>query len=346
MLDKPDFTNATIERIADNGYQDILNIESYPQNLQNEATEFLNILINMDKESIASLYFIEGIDSEHIASIIIKDFWENAMVDENITNEIVTNSWRGFLWDLEIMVERISWQIYKEIISKFESRESLDIAFDSSSIATYTINSPQGALKQLLSNNPNFYLVDKYGFDDRWDNIGSEYGSWNAFPYDYTQSCINSFSDISFGNIGSSLRLDYDVESENSDGTYNGFWMDLKGTSERGNYSKYEALVFFVRGDEIANYPQRIKIGLEDKENGTVKRSDIYITGIDESWRMVVISFDKLLKSGNLQDMTNLDTLSITFEKDMTEANLGTIYIDEIGFIKDISLLDNFISKK
>jgi len=112
--------------------------------------------------------------------------------------------------------------------------------------------------------------------------------------------------------------------------------MDLKGTSERGNYSKYEALVFFVRGDEIANYPQRIKIGLEDKENGTVKRSDIYITGIDESWRMVVISFDKLLKSGNLQDMTNLDTLSITFEKDMTEANLGTIYIDEIGFIKDI----------
>jgi hypothetical protein len=334
---------------------DRLNVYKNPQILIAKSKQFLERIKDLNKDEILTLLGRDKIDPETLATEIVEKFW-NSLSHDELLDEIIKNNWNCFLWDLGIMVERSSWRIYKEIIDKFGAKSEISLPSlpeKSIIINPRNLSMQERQMKELLEElkeGGEFYYPEEYGFDDRWNENGKEFGSWNAFPKDYTQYCKDSYSDISLGAIGSSLRLDYDVESENPQGAYNGFWMKIP----KKDLTQYQALVLFVKGDEVAGYPKRIKISLEDKEwvktdippsygKEILKgRADIYIEGINEDWQIVIIPLKEFLKSSNLENLKSIDTLSITFEKDKLGRNIGSLFIDEIGFIKNTSLLENY----
>jgi len=155
-----------------------------------------------------------------------------------------------------------------------------------------------------------------------YGECGGQYGVWNRFPDDPTQICQMSFvPDAIFGQ-GYALRLEYDVDSPNP--AYNGFWLKLNGA----DFTQYNTLNFFIRGDDKQGYSRRLKVELKDEDNS----GQYVVRGISGKWQKISIPFSKFWK---IHDWTNLVELVLVFDDINSNPRVGTIYIDHITVSKE-----------
>ncbi|MBV9462877.1 MAG: hypothetical protein JO317_01495, partial [Verrucomicrobiae bacterium] len=129
---------------------------------------------------------------------------------------------------------------------------------------------------------------------------------------------------VHHGDQGAALRLDYNV---NNGGAFNGFWMKL-GPSDKGNNfdaSKYKTLTFWLRGDESAGIPSKVKVELKNDEAISKK----YVESIKPQWTKISIPLSEFASQG--VDLTKLNELTIVFEqKEAAPATVGAVYVDDI----------------
>ena len=166
--------------------------------------------------------------------------------------------------------------------------------------------------------------IATYSVNSKTNDIGGSFGTWNKDEGDSTQGCKMSFSSgTKHGDKGYSLQLDYDVDSPNP--AYNGFWMKLQNK----DISSYDKLNFWVKGDDTAGFSPAIKLELKNSK-GEVGR--FTLTTITVDWQEVSIPLSQF---AGLSDLSSMTEFVIVFD-DITCApkKVGTIYIDDIAFVK------------
>jgi hypothetical protein len=171
----------------------------------------------------------------------------------------------------------------------------------------------------------NELVIADFNTGDKPNNIGGDFGSWDKDPEDDTQGCHIAFEpDDSLGDPnGYSLRLEYDVDSPNP--AYNGFWMKLVGE----DWSKYNTLNFYVKGDAKSGFTKRLKIELKDQSN---KPSSYIISGITDQWQQFSIPFEKFKR---ISDWTSMNEFVVVFDDINSRPKSGTIYIDNVTVSKE-----------
>jgi hypothetical protein len=164
------------------------------------------------------------------------------------------------------------------------------------------------------------------------NNLNGESGTWEAAPEDNNQSIeISLDENIKMGEKGASLRIDYDVDSDKN--AVNGFWTQLRVFDA----SPYDHFEFWVKGDKKLGYPKSFKIefkkfekSIVDNHEETVKASYV-VTGVTDKWQKISIPLNVLNGIMNWKDIREF---GISFEKRRLENKTGTIYIDDISFIR------------
>jgi len=167
-------------------------------------------------------------------------------------------------------------------------------------------------------------VVADFDTGDKPNNIGGDFGAWDKDPNDETQGTQMAFEpDDALGDpAGYSIRLDYDVDSPNP--AYNGFWMKLNGEDASG----FNTLRFFLRGDGPTGFSKRVKVELKDMSN---KPSPYIVTGLSNEWKEFTIPFEKFRR---VNDWTNMNEFVIVFDDINSNPKEGTIYVDQISFVK------------
>ncbi len=163
-------------------------------------------------------------------------------------------------------------------------------------------------------------IIADFDSGEKPNNIGGDFGAWDRDPEDMTQHAVDSFiSTIKRGDEGYSVQIYYDVDSPNP--AYNGFWMDLTGLDA----SKSSVLSFWIKGDKMRGYTTTFKVELQN-EKGEVGK--YYVSSVSNDWQEVIIP----LKSfGGLNDLSNLDELTLVFEDMTATKKEGAIYIDDVS---------------
>ena len=192
-------------------------------------------------------------------------------------------------------------------------------------------------------------LVDDFDEQTFLNKLGGESYTWDVNPYDKSQSCVASFdSKIRVGETGSSLRLDYDIDStltylrefpdtpyyiydydtdsiigfanEIPHTAYNGFYFLLNNADIRD----YKYLIFYVKGDPLQGFTRKFIVELKN-----IDQTDKFLVdGVSSSWQKIVIPLGKFKRIGEWRKMTEL---TIVFNENVTRKT-GTMYIDNIYF--------------
>ncbi len=169
---------------------------------------------------------------------------------------------------------------------------------------------------------PGIKLLSHFNENENRTSLG-EFGSWDKAPEDYSQTCYDSFTPlVKRGDKGYSLRIDYDVDSENS--AFNGVWFKLSGV----DLSDYKSLVMWVKGDEQRKYTKHFKV---EVKNSLGQKGVYYITDLTSDWKQYIIPLEKLM---GLSDFSQMQELIIVFEDWRVTEKEGTIYIDDAYFTK------------
>lgn len=167
-------------------------------------------------------------------------------------------------------------------------------------------------------------VVADFDTGSKPNNIGGDFGSWSKDPNDPSQGCQDSFtSEEKYGKEGYAIKLKYDVDSPNP--AYNGFWMKL----ENIDVSTYDKLVFYIKGNTEAGYPQKIKVELKNNRGETGKT---YVSQISGTWAPVEIPLSSFK---GIKDFSVMTEFNIVFEDTVTKPKTGIIYIDNVQFAKD-----------
>ena len=183
---------------------------------------------------------------------------------------------------------------------------------------TFAAKAPESAPQSQL-------LVADFDSGDKPNNLAGDFGSWNKDAKDETQGSYMSFvSDDALGNAtGHSVRLDYGVDSPNP--AYNGFWMKLNNT----DFTAYDTLDFYIKGDPKAGFTKRIKLELKDASGEP--RSTYVMTGISDQWQKISIPFKEFGAKANWKKMTEF---VVVFDDVNSRPKTGSIFIDQIGVSK------------
>lgn len=156
------------------------------------------------------------------------------------------------------------------------------------------------------------------------NNIGGDFGTWDYDPQDDTQSCEMQF--FQFDPLGREERhclgLMYDVQSPNP--AFNGLWMKLEGI----DLSDFNRLRFWVRGDEKKEFTSRFKVELK---NNLGKRAIYFVKGVTPEWSEVLIDFKK---TRAIKDWSMMSEFTVVFSDIVSTYKEGTIYIDNISFLR------------
>ncbi|MFC1808595.1 carbohydrate binding domain-containing protein [Candidatus Omnitrophota bacterium] len=161
---------------------------------------------------------------------------------------------------------------------------------------------------------------------DKPNNLGGDFGAWDKDPNDDTQTAVIGFNfgDDPSGNAdGYSLQVDYDVDSPNP--AYNGFWTKLEGE----DFSNYDTLNLYIKGDETAGFTKRIKLELKDFQSS----SPFILNGITSDWQKFQIPFEKFTR---IKDWSSMNELVIVFDDVNSSPKVGTIFIDQISVSKEL----------
>ena len=95
------------------------------------------------------------------------------------------------------------------------------------------------------------------------------------------------------------------------------------------DFTNYNTLNFFLRGDEKSGFTKRVKIELKDQSN---KPSPYIISGITGEWQQFSIPFEKFKR---VSDWTSMNEFVIVFDDINSRPKAGTIYIDNISVSKE-----------
>lgn len=163
-------------------------------------------------------------------------------------------------------------------------------------------------------------------------NVGDEFGTWGPDPeYSVVGVRMAFDKDIKHGDKGSSVRIEYDIETGTdytgysditspSEEAYNGLWIKLGKANTEG----FDRLVFYIKGGETAGYSTRIKVEIK---NSKYESARYLITNITDEWKKVTIPFNK--KTG-IKDWSRLTEFFIKFDEATCDEKVGAIYIDDI----------------
>lgn len=168
---------------------------------------------------------------------------------------------------------------------------------------------------------PKEVMVADFDTGSKPNNLGGDFGAWSKDPDDPSQGCQDSFtSEEKYGREGYAIKLKYDVDSPNP--AYNGFWLKLENTDA----SQYNKLVFYIKGDTEAGYPQSLKVELKNSK-GEVGKT--YVSQISGTWAPLEIPFSSFK---GIKDFSQMTEFVIVFEDSVTRPKTGIIYIDNILF--------------
>jgi len=169
-------------------------------------------------------------------------------------------------------------------------------------------------------------MIADFDTGDKQNNLGGDFGAWDKDPNDDSQTCAVSFNfgDDPTGNTdGYSLQMDYDVDSPNP--AYNGFWTKLEGE----DFSKYDTMNIYIKGDAAAGYTKRVKLELKDYQSS----SPFILNGISDEWQKFQIPFEKFTR---IKDWSSMNEFVIVVDDVNTSPKVGTIYIDQISVSKEL----------
>ncbi len=155
------------------------------------------------------------------------------------------------------------------------------------------------------------------------NNLGGGIEVWLAGDgSDTTQFSKMSFvQDDALGNVsGKSVRVDYDVDSENP--AYNGIRTDLNNFDTAG----FTTLNFYIKGDATAGFTKMLKIELIG-ESG--RPSPHMVNDITDQWQKVSVPLNEfpMIKEGS-----KLQKFVVVFADINNDPKVGTIYVDQISF--------------
>ncbi|MBU1863023.1 MAG: CIA30 family protein [Candidatus Omnitrophica bacterium] len=175
------------------------------------------------------------------------------------------------------------------------------------------------AMPMIASAQDELVLLD-FDTGDKPNNIGGDFGAWDRDPNDETQWCEISFEygDDALGEEdGYSLRLSYDVDSPNP--AYNGFWTKLEGE----DFSDYNTLNLYVKGDPDKGFTKRLKIEVKDYQ----KSAAYILSGISDEWQKYSIPFEKFKA---ISDWSSMNEFVIVFDDINSNPKEGSILLDNV----------------
>lgn len=178
-------------------------------------------------------------------------------------------------------------------------------------------------LEQVESSGQSLVLAD-FNNGMKTNNVGGELGTWEKDASDKTQGTQISFaSDDAPGlSSGKCLQLDYDVDSPNK--AFNGFWMKLSGGDFSGDFSNYDTLNFYMKGNASIGFTRRLKLELKDFTN---KPSPYFVDCISDRWQKFSIPFDRFKM---ISDLSRMNEFVIKFEDVDSRPKTGRIYLDQV----------------
>ena len=158
--------------------------------------------------------------------------------------------------------------------------------------------------------------------ESAYSNRGGQYGTWDLDPTDETQTCLLSFSHDDVFNKGYSIELHYDVDTPRP--AYNGFWLKLM----HEDFTSYNTLNLYIKGDRIERFTKRLKIELKDPE----KTAAYVISGITDEWQKFSIPFEKYRR---IKDWSQMNEFVVVFDDIVSKPKNGIVYIDHITVSKE-----------
>jgi hypothetical protein len=223
-----------------------------------------------------------------------------------------------------------------------ESEVKMEPAPGTSPAAASASPSPDAAAPP--SDNPDEQAI--FDFDDGNElvnKLGGESGSWNLDPMDEN----NSYTDADLvempgkdGEMTFVLRLNYSVDSDVP--SQNGFWTKLKGFDASG----LDHLQFDVKGDAEKGFTDRFKIEIKKFKDAekVEKIKGSQMVNVSADWQTVSIPLNKLTGLVDFGDpkawenpsiaRRDLDEFVVVFQDRHVSKKTGTIYLDNIKFIK------------
>jgi len=114
--------------------------------------------------------------------------------------------------------------------------------------------------------------------------------------------------------------LEYETPS-----AWAGFWIDLG----EADFTPYDVLTFFAKGDPTEGIPPMLKIELKRQEDSRV--GVVYLAGLTDEWQQFVIPFSDFCTPPGSDPLCGWDTMTelvITFEYEHSER--GRVYLDDI----------------
>lgn len=168
-------------------------------------------------------------------------------------------------------------------------------------------------------------VIMDFNTGDKPNNLGGDFGGWDKDPNDDTQWCEVSFEygeDVLGEVDGYALRLTYDVDSPSP--AFNGFWAKLEGE----DFSDYNTLNLYIKGDPEKGFTKRIKIELKDYQ----KSAGYIVSGITDSWQKFSIPFEKFR---TISDWSSMNEIVVVFDDINSSPKEGSILIDHVTVSKE-----------
>lgn len=185
-------------------------------------------------------------------------------------------------------------------------------------------------LSLLLILSPNAFaegetVVSDFDSGEMTNNLGGGIEVWLAGDgSDATQfSKMSLVPDDALANAaGKSVRIDYDVDSENP--AYNGIRTDLKDFDTTG----YKTVNFYIKGDTTSGFTKVLKIELIGESGHP---SPTMVNGITDQWQKISIP---LTDFPMIKDGSKLQKFVVVFADINNDPKVGTIYLDHVSFSK------------
>ena len=162
------------------------------------------------------------------------------------------------------------------------------------------------------------------------NSVGGESGAWEKDPEDKAQGIAASLDGTQRrGAVGSSLKLDYNVNSPQN--AANGFWTQLRNLDA----SPYDHFEFWIKGDEAKGFTTVFKIEFKKSQKDAegqdeTVRADYIVRGVTKDWQKISIPLNVM---NGILDWRDIKEFVITFEKKRADRRKGTLYFDDIGFV-------------
>lgn len=177
-----------------------------------------------------------------------------------------------------------------------------------------------------IAQEPVDLLVADFDNAQKVNNLNQKIEVWlMGDGSDKTQNCQMSFvdDDALGAEGGHSVRLDYDVESENP--AYNGIRTDLGLLDPK----PYKSLNFYLKGDAAAGFTKKLKIELIGQGKPP---SPHILDGITGQWQLFTIPLEEFWV---IQSGSPLEKFVVVFSDITNDPKTGTIYLDHIYFSKE-----------